>query len=52
MPLDKSVSPVIGDVEASFAEPSAALIVTLERSPSTTPSRVIEELFPELFGEK
>ena len=52
VPLDKSVVPVIGDVDASLAEPSAALIDIVERSPSTTPSNVIEELLPELLGEK
>ena len=52
VPRDKSVPPVlVPDVE-SFADPSTALNVTEERSPSTTPSSTIEELEPELLGEK
>ena len=52
VPSDKSVSPVIGEVEASLAAPSTALIAIVDRSVSTTPSSVIEELASELFGEK
>ena len=49
VPSDKSNSPVIGEAEASLAAPSAALIVIVDKSESTTPSSVIEELLPEGF---
>jgi hypothetical protein len=53
VPLERSELPASGVVEeASFAEPSAALIDIVERSESTTPSKVIDELAPELLGEK
>ena len=52
MPLDRSIPPVLLEAVESFADPSFAENEIVDKSPSTTPSIVIEELDPEEFGEK
>ena len=51
VPLDKSVPPGV-EVEESLADPSSAETEIVDKSPSKTPARVIDELWFELLGEK